>query len=500
MRDSSNDNKKSKSSSQLASPSPGQPEIIAPLTVIDKVVPNLLSKVSPGDAPITLYHTTAITTTWFDAIAPYNKTTVGIHSNIKKYRGTGDHEAERNTSLLYASTRLLNKLLPEYKKDWNSILKDFGLDPSNKSRDVNTAAGIGNTAAARAIAALKKDGMNFQGKRDASGRLATPRPFADTTGYRPVNSADELTNPRRWQPDILTNGRGEFRSQIFATPQWSRATPYSYDKPELRAAFPRNSYAVSRDGKPLQGYIKQANRVLKAQAELTDRKKLVAEFYDDKIASLGLSTVASALHHQLSLEQFVQLDALVNIAAYDTGITIWENKLKYDSIRPFSAIRHIYGDSPIPSLGGQGREIADDITGNNWRPYLQSANHAEYPSATAGFAKAHVNATKKYLKEIIGLSNKEANNLSYWNHAMPVAGEPLRIQAGGSRIETGITPQKITELGWKTWDDFAEQAGKSRVWAGVHFPASIPAGQTIGERIGERAADWLIARIQGHDS
>ena len=43
----------------------------------------------------------------------------------------------------------------------------------------------------------------------------------------------------------------------------------------------------------------------------------------------------------LSLKQFVELDALVNIAAYDTGITLWDNKIEYDSVRPSTAIRYL---------------------------------------------------------------------------------------------------------------------------------------------------------------
>ena len=87
--------------------------------------------------------------------------------------------------------------------------------------------------------------------------------------------------------------------------------------------------------------------MLSAQIALTDRQKLMAEFFDDKISSLGFSTVAASFHHRLSLEQFVQLDFLVNVAAFDTAITVWRNKRRFDAVQPFTAIGVIHGDDPI---------------------------------------------------------------------------------------------------------------------------------------------------------
>lgn len=477
-----------------------QPELYAPLAVIGKVVPNLLAKVSPGDAPIILYHTTAITTAWFDAIAPYSKKTAGIHSNLPKYRADGSLNDERSISILYASARVLNALMPEYRKEWRNLLKEFGLDPSDKSRDTSSPIGIGNKAGAKTIAALKTDGMNFRGKAINNDGTASGRPFADTTGYKPVNTINALNDPRRWQPDTISNSKGELVSQTFATPQWSTARPYSYDKPVIIAPTPRASYAINNDGTARNPYIRQAEKVIQAQLNLTDQKKLLAEFFDDKIASLGLSTVAAALHHGLSLKEFVELDALVNIAAYDTGITLWDNKIKYDSVRPITAIRYLNEQGKLTGDKKDNKNTVDQITGRDWEPYLQTANHAEYPSGTAGFAAAHTRATRRYLIEVIGLNKREANDLSFWKPDLGITGSPLHIAAGGSRIEPGRTPSRAETLRWNTWHEFSAEAGRSRVWAGVHFPASIGAAQTIGRNIGKTASDWLIARIHGHAS
>ncbi|MCU0836467.1 MAG: vanadium-dependent haloperoxidase [Chromatiaceae bacterium] len=467
----------------------GAPPICAPAAVIEVVVPRLLSTVAPGDAPLVLRTTTLITNAWFDAIAPYSGWT-GVYSNLGDLPG-GD--SERNVALLYASHEVLNSLMPQFAADWDGILHGFGLSPGNNAVD-DSPAGVGNRAGAAVVAAREHDGMNQLG--DATGSFYNLRPYADTTGYEPVNKGERLINPRRWQPDTLTTGSGIFYTQQFVTPQWAETQPYSYKKPTVIAPFPRTSYAVRPNGAPLPPYKAQADEVLAAQVALTDRQKLVAEFFDDKIQSLGFSTLAATLALGLDLRQFVQLDFLVNAAAFDTGITVWENKRRYDAVRPFSAIAYLYPDTTITAWGGPGEGIVTDITGKEWRPYLQTANHPEYPSGSAAFCRAHATATQLYLEQIIGLTAEEANQLAYWTPAIPIAGAPLAVPAGKSRIEPGVTPAQETTLGWETWDEFSDECGISRLWGGVHFLDAITAGDDIGEQIGTKAFYWLKARIQ----
>ena len=346
--------------------------------MIDVVVPRLLSTVAPGDAPLVLRTTTLITNAWFDAIAPYHPMAVGMYSNLGRLNG-GD--GERNVALLYAGHEVLNSLMPQFAADWDGILQGFGLDPDNDATD-ETPAGIGNRAGAAVVAAREHDGMNQLGDED--GSLYNLRPYADTPGYTPVNKGKRLINPRRWQPDTLTNGSGIFSTQQFVTPQLAVTRPFSYDEPTLMAPFPRKSYAVRFNGKPRPAYRAQADEVLAVQAALSDRQKLTAEFFDNKIISLGFSTLAASLAHRLSLEEFVQLDFLVNAAAFDTAITIWTNKRRHDAVRPFSAIAYLYPDTEITAWGGPGQGTVSNIIGSESRPYLQTANHPEYPDELVG--------------------------------------------------------------------------------------------------------------------
>ena len=65
-------------------------------------------------------------------------------------------------------------------------------------------------------------------------------------------------------------------------------------------------------------------------------------------------------------------------------------------------------------------------------------------------------------------------------------------------IEPGVTPAVDMTLGpWDTFTDFEQQCGESRIWGGVHFRASLPAGQAIGTAIGDLVYGFVEAHIAG---
>src|SRR5271155_3918244 len=59
---------------------------IGPVDVMipDYIIPAIYADVAPGDATIILRVTSCVTTAWFDAIAPYHPTAVGVYSTIPR--------------------------------------------------------------------------------------------------------------------------------------------------------------------------------------------------------------------------------------------------------------------------------------------------------------------------------------------------------------------------------------------------------------------------------
>ncbi|WP_460231801.1 vanadium-dependent haloperoxidase [Aurantivibrio plasticivorans] len=441
------------------------------------VIPNAVGaifEVSPtgGDATLVLRFTTMITNAWFDASAPYHPTAVGVYSNLGRRPAEEATPRNINTAVMYASFRVLNSLFPARSGEWRALLVNEGLDPDDASTDLSTPAGIGNVAGWELVAARENDGMNQLGNE--GDKIYHQTPYADYTDFEPANTAYELTDPSKWQPRIVSDRTGIFRVQQFVTPQLRNVTPYSYRNPRrFRAPYPSASQVENYGA-----YVAQANAVLDASANMTDEQKMIAELFDNKIFSLGFSALFAAQSKGLGLIETMQYDFLTNMAAFDTSIAIWKEKERFNAVRPFSAIAHIYGDSPVTAWGGPGEGTVTDIPADQWDSYLGVADHPEYPSATASFCAAHAETSRLYFG---------SDELGY----------RVPAPAGSSRVEPGITPATDMTLYFPTWTDLEQRCGDSRFWAGVHFYPSIPAGQDIGHKIARKAFRFFKRKVAG---
>jgi hypothetical protein len=318
----------------------------------------------------------------------------------------------------------------------------------------------------------ERDGMNQLGNE--GGALFNRRPYEDYTDYQPVNTAYTLSHPSRWQPLLITSGNGTFTIQQFITPQWAITRPYSYDRPNrFRAPEPEASNIVN-----FRDYKAQADEVIAIQAGLTDVEKMTAELFDNKISSLGFSALFITLSRGLSLDEFVHYDFLTNAAAFDGGIATWKEKYRFDNVRPVSAIRLLYGKRTVRGWGGPGKGTVT-LPGSEWRSYLNTANHPEYPSGSACFCAAHAQASRRYL----------GSDDFGWSVPTP---------ARSSVIEPGVTPAQDIVLGpWNTFTEFEQACSQSRVLGGVHFTAAIVEGQKLCRPIGDLAFEFVDRHING---
>lgn len=441
--------------------------------IIPTAAPAIFQFASPsgGDATLILRITTLINNGWFDATAPYHPTAVGVYTHLgRRPPDESGNNTNINIAMFYSALRVLNSLLPEQEPVWRQMLVDVGLDPDDNSIDLTSPVGLGNVAGAGVVAGRENDGMNQLGDM---ARSHNPMPYMDYTGYRPVNTAYKLRNPSRWQPDLQRQGMGIYKIQQFVTPQYALVEPYSYYSPG-NFSVPRPAASNHRKRK---AYRAQADKVLDVSANLTDEQKLKAEFFDDKIASLGFSAVFAALSQGLSLLEFIHLDFVTNMAAHDAGIFVWQEKRRYDAVRPFSAIRYLYGNQPVLAWAGPGRGVGY-LPASKWKSYLEEADHPEYPSASACFCAAHTQSARLLLG---------SDNLFY---EVPVA-------SGASRVEPGVTPAEDTVLQFDTWTDFNRDCGDSRVWAGVHFQAAVEASRQVCDVFGNKAIDYLQTLLSG---
>lgn len=423
----------------------------------------------------------------FDAVAPYHETAVGIHTRIRR-RPSSESATNRNmnTASLYAALRVMQYVLGSKAPDTlGQVMSAIGLDPDDRSEDPASPVGIGNLAGKGAFEAHKRDGMNFLGDE---GRRYNPRPWADYTGYRPVNTAFDLANPSRWQPQLGPhNGRrvgggpgdiGIYVAQHMVTPQMGRVRPLSFRDP---GDFPVARPDFSDHTRP-RAYRRAVDEVLAASAALTDEQKVFAEIMDNKLWGIGQSGVAILRKHDRNGEQGIhgwvhfQLEHV--LATFESAIVAWHHKVRYDAVRPVSAVRHVYGSRPVTAWGGPGRGTVNDIPATEWRSYLPTGDHPEYPSGSALLCGAASQAARRYF----------GDDVLDWK---------FTVRAGGTRTEPGIAPAKDIEIHFPTWTDFTRTCADSRVWGGVHFQKTVDRSAAMGEQFGDLAHEFVQRHIRG---
>ena len=440
-------------------------DTVNPLTdvILPRLYPIIALDVSPslGDATLINRIRFVVALGMVDAAAPYHPTAVGMYTRVPRQPKAERTDRNINTAMMHAAYHALVALLPERESVWREMMTDYGLDPDDLSTNTATAVGIGNLTGQGAVQARLYDGMNQMGD------------YLDTTGYFPVNTAFELRDPSRWQPGLRRMGIGVYTVQQFVTPQLANVEPFAPFNPrELRVAPP-----VESNPEDWEAYKEQVDVVLETLANLTDELKMKSELFDNKVASLGLSYLHVVDLLQLSPADSVRGYLLKAAAWMDAAIVTWQEKTRFDAVRPFSAIPYVYGDELVTSWGGPG-EGRSELRASRWMSYLPENDHSEYPSGSTCGCFAHAQALRRYT----------GTDALDWRVSYP---------AGSSRIEPGVTPARDIDLHFATWTDFASDCGNSRHWGGVHFTAAVEASAAYCSSFGDMAFEYFQTLMNG---
>ena len=230
----------------------------------------------------------------------------------------------------------------------------------------------------------------------------------------------------------------------------------------------------------MNNYKRTTDEVLKASATLNDEQKLLAEFFADKVRSVFGSIVAVIDNRNLDIEKVVLIETIANFAFWDTAIVVWNEKRRWDAVRPVTAIQYLYGNIPLIAWGGPYKGTVNDMPANEWRPYLADPDHPEYPSATTAVCYAHTAAMQTYL----------ADDTLDWN---------VTFAKGSSRIEPESVPAEDLTVQFKTFTDFAFRCGQSRLWSGAHFQDAIDNIKQISTDVGTKAARLVMDQWNGKE-
>lgn len=427
-------------------------------------------------------------TAMYDAWAAYDETAVAtLHGGALRRPPAERTATNRETAIAYAAYRLLVDQLP-YQADYlRDEMELMGYDPADQTLDTASPVGIGNTVARELIAFRHSDGANQYG--DEAG--SNGEPYSDYTMYRPVNPVDRVIDPDRWQPLPFEDGMGGVSYPGFLTPHWYRVRPFALeDSAAFRAPPP-----------PLVGSEQmqaEVDECIAFNASLTVDQKALVEFMRDGPRSTGQSghwlrfaQAVSARDHY-DLDQDIKLFFTVGNVAMDAFIAAWDSKRYYDTSRPWTLIRHYYGDKKIRGWAGPGKGVTS-LSANNWHPYSPAtfvtppfpgyvSGHSTVSSACANALRLFTGSDRLELTE-----HRKAGELTEQHFS---CGLMQQIDGEAPKNLTEKEKSCEVELAMDTFTAAAELAGISRVLGGYHIQADNVAGLKMGKDIAEHT--WPV--------
>jgi hypothetical protein len=155
---------------------------------------------------------------------------------------------------------------------------------------------------------------------------------------------------------------------------------------------------------------------------------------------------SASLSQALDFDNKARLFALLNITNANVSIATWETKRFYDTWRPNAAINSTLDD---------GNPLTDSESG--WAPLIGTPNFASYTSGHSAFSQGSADILELYF----GTDNIAFTSTSH---------HPGLNSSNNQRSFT-------------SFETAADEAGRSRIYGGIHFEFDNTAGQTIGSAI-----------------
>lgn len=395
-------------------------------------------------------------TCMYDAWAAYNNKAIGTRYGKKLKRPAAENTMpNKEKAISYAAYQCLKDLFPTEQASFDNFMLGLGFKP-NDNLNPNMPDGIGNLVAKAVLEFRHHDGSNQLGDLH-------PGPYTDYTGYKPINTSTVINDPNHWQA-LDVNGN----VQVFIAPHWGNVIPFALKTgSQFRKITPNPANFFTEP----ERYKTQAKQILEYSANLTDEKKVIAEYWADGPSSelppghwtLFGEFVSNRDHH--TLDQDIKMFFSLTNAIFDASIASWEAKRFYDYVRPVTAINLLYAGQTVESWQGS-------IDGSEWRPY-QAANvvtppFPEYYSGHSIFSAAGAEILKLF------------TGSDYF-------GNSVTIETGSSKVEPGIVPKTDVTLYWASFTDAADEAGISRRYGGIHFIDGDLISRKIGRLIAQQA-------------
>lgn len=265
-----------------------------------------------------------------------------------------------------------------------------------------------------------------------------------TVSYTPGNT------PGLWRPTPPDLRQG-------LLPHWRYVTPFAIPKardfvpaipPALNSAAYTEAFREVRD----LGRIDSGMR--------TPDQTTIAHFWNDDAGTVTppghWNQIAQTIARQrgLSLVDNARLFALLNLSLADAGIACWEGKFGYSYWRPITAIHDAEFDG--------NPDTAADRT---WQPLLKTPPFPSYASGHSTFSGAAATALARFF-----------------------GSDAIRFN-----LVSDGTPGVI-----RSYDGFwaaAQEAGRSRIYGGIHYEFDNQEGLRMGREVAEYIARHFLLPV-----
>lgn len=284
-------------------------------------------------------------------------------------------------------------------------------------------------------------------------------------GSRAVSSYSPSSAPGHWNrpsPDFTPP----------LVPQWRGVTPFALNevatyRPPAPPTLESPEYVAAVDEVMRLGKLGSSERT----AEQTE----IAKFWSD-----GAGTATPPGHWNRIATDLLMTDgrdlldhartlALLNLALADAAIAAWDAKYQYDLWRPADAIRRAAED-------GNPATMPD----SEWSPLLKTPAFPSYVSGHSTFSAAAATV----LTSIYG------GDKAFSSSTDPQSGLTQRP----------LAPELITTRSYTSFWHAAEEAGRSRIYGGIHYAFDNTAGLELGREVGEAViGSWLQERTPPFD-